>query len=58
MTTMDKPLDKVLKEDIMEDVILEASAVKVYGKIAGLTCIGRSYFYDKNDVVEKYQWAQ
>lgn len=42
----------------MEDVILEASAVKVYGKIAGLTCIGRSYFYDKNDVVEKYQWAQ
>ncbi len=56
---MKNELDCILKNEILEgcmDSLLEfsesgdGSAVKVYGKIAGLPCIGRTYFTTQKEL--------
>lgn len=59
-TTMDTGLEDVLKDDIMQDIIVEAGgkAVKVYGKVAGLNCVGRTFFATEAEIADKNKWAQ
>lgn len=60
-TTMNTTLEDVLKEDIMSEIYVEAGddgkAVKVFGKIAGLPNLGRTFFKSNNEIIEKHEWA-
>lgn len=49
-TTMDTELEDVLKEDIIPEIFVEEKAVKVYGKLYGLTNLGRTYFTSEAEV--------
>ena len=61
-TTMDSTLESVLKDDLMRDIYLEATEqaeqpVKVYSKIAGLPNLGRTFFVNNSEIIEKHTWA-
>lgn len=58
MTTVDTPLEQILKDDILEDVFCEASAIKVQASIYGLNNLGRSYFCTYEEVVKKADDAE
>ena len=49
-TTMDTALEDVLKEDIIPEIFVEEKAVKVYGKLYGLTNLGRTFFTSEWEV--------
>ena len=55
---MDKSLEQVLKQDILEDVLCEASAMKVYATIYGLSNLGRTYFCTYEEVMKKASDAE
>lgn len=52
-TTMNTPLEEVLKDDFMQEIFVETDdgkAVKTYGKLAGLTNLGKTYFINWNEI--------
>ena len=63
-TTMNTTIEDVLKEGIMSGIYVEADddgkAVKVYGELAGLPNVGRTFFATNNEILEKHKlaWAQ
>lgn len=57
MTTVNTSDEKILKEDLVQDIYLEGNAVKVYDKIYGLTNLGRSYFCTYEEVMKKAEEA-
>lgn len=52
-TTMDTALEDVLKEDIMTSLFSEGKSVKVYGKIYGLTNLGRTFLVSEDEVLKR-----
>ena len=61
MTTIDKPLEQVLKDDLMQDIYVEAAggkAVKTYGKLAGLQNLGKTYFVNWGDISKALDYAK
>ena len=59
-TTMDSTLESVLKDDLMQDISIESDgkAVKVYGKLAGLTNLGKTYFVNWDEINKAYEYAR
>lgn len=53
ITTMDTALEDVLKEDIMTSLFSEGKSVKVYGKIYGLTNLGRTFLVSEDEVLKR-----
>ena len=56
--TMDTSIDDVLKKDIMPEIYIEDKAVKVYGKLAGLTNLGKTFFVNWGEINKAYQYAR
>lgn len=52
-TTMNTTLEDVLKEDIMTSLFSEGKSVKVYGKIYGLTNLGRTFLVSEDEVLKR-----
>ena len=52
-TTMNTALEDVLKEDIMTSLFSEGKSVKVYGKIYGLTNLGRTFLVSEDEVLKR-----
>ena len=50
MTTVNTSDEKILKDDILENLVTEESAVKVYKKIYGLNNVGRTFFTSEAEV--------
>lgn len=59
-TTMDTALEDVLKEDIISGLYEEADekAVKTYGKLAGLTNLGKTFFINWGEINKAYEYAR
>ena len=60
MMTIDTSDEKILKDDLMQDIFLEEddAPIKVYKKIGGLTNLGKTFFYYEREIGEKEQYAQ
>ena len=57
-TTIDKPLEQVLKDDLMPHIYVEDGKLKVYGKLAGLNNLGKTYFVNWADIEKAYDYAR
>ena len=58
MTTINTSDEKILKNDILENLFTEESAVKVYKNIYGLNNVGRTFFTSEQEVMDKDNDAQ
>ena len=58
MTTINTSDEKILKNDILENLFTEESAVKVYKNIYGLNNVGRTFFTSEQEVLDKDNDAQ
>lgn len=58
MTTINTSEEQILKDDIIGSLYAEGNAVKVYGKLAGLPCIGKTYFVHWGEIEKANQYAR
>ena len=59
MTTVNTSDEQILKDDILQDIVLEADGpVKTYKKIGGLINLGKTYFVSEKELAKAEQSAQ
>lgn len=58
----DEVLRNIISEGIDKEIVLEADkqpkAVKVFKTIGGLTNLGRTFFWNQNELNEKRKWVE